>query len=197
MMITPVLIGLTSAVSLFALWFRPGILDWGMLKPYRVLTQKTWYEVLTSGFLHGSLTHLLVNMFVLLVFGLTVERNIGLAHMLSLYISGIVVSALPSLWKHSGNPSYATLGASGAVEAVLFMFIFMFPMQNIYLFLIPVGIPAWIFGLLFLIYSLAASTKRGRINHEAHIAGSLWGLVYPLLFIPRSLDHLLTLLGLY
>ena len=196
-MITPVLIGITSTFSLFALWFRPAILDWGMLKPYRVFTRRTWYELITSGFLHGSLTHLVVNMFVLLVFGLTVERNIGLAHMLGLYISGIMVSALPSLWKHAANPSYATLGASGAVEAVLFMFIFMFPMQNIYIFFIPVGIPAWIFGILFLIYSLAASTRGGKINHEAHIAGSLWGLLYPLLFIPRSLDHLLTLLGLY
>jgi len=196
-MVTPVLIGITSAISLYALWFRPTILDWGMLRPYRVSTRNTWYEVFTSGFLHGSMTHLLVNMFVLLVFGLTVEQNIGLAHMVGLYISGILVSALPSLWKHSHNPSYATLGASGAVEAVLFIFIFMFPMQDIYLFFIPVGIPAWIFGLLFLIYSLAASKNGGKINHEAHIAGSLWGLIYPLLFIPRSLDHLITLLGFY
>lgn len=197
MMITPVLIGITSAVSLFALWLQPAILEWGMLKPNRVLSKNTWYEVFTSGFLHGSITHLLVNMFVLLVFGMTVERNIGTQQMLGLYLSGILVSALPSLWRHSGNPSYATLGASGAVESVLFMFIFMFPMQNIYIFFIPVGIPAWIFGILFLVYSVAASKKGGKINHEAHIAGSLWGLLYPILFIPQSLDHLLTLLGYY
>lgn len=196
-MVTPFLIGITSAISLFALWYNPRILDWGMLRPYRAVRTHAWHELVTSGLLHGSPGHLLVNMFVLLVFGLSVERAIGTGHMIGLYVSGLVISALPSLLRHANNPSYATLGASGAVESVLFLFIFLFPTDRIHLFLIPLGIPAWLFGLAFLAYSLGASALGGgRVNHEAHIAGSLWGLIYPLLFIPRSLDHLLTLLGL-
>jgi membrane associated rhomboid family serine protease len=153
--------------------------------------------LITSGLLHGSLGHLLVNMLVLLVFGLSVERSVGIGHMLALYVSGIVISAVPSLIRHADNPAYATLGASGAVESVLFMFIFLFPTDRIILLFLPVGIPAWLFGLAFLAYSLGASRRGGgRVNHEAHIAGSVWGVLYPLLFIPNSADHLFTLLGL-
>lgn len=196
-MITPILIGITSACSLYALWFNPRVLDWGMLRPHRTLREHRWHELITSGFLHGSLGHLLVNMLVLLVFGLTVERSIGIGHMLTLYVSGVVISAIPSLIRHADNPAYATLGASGAVESVLFLFIFLFPTDRIILLFLPVGIPAWLFGLAFLAYSLGASRRGGgRVNHEAHIAGSLWGVLYPLLFIPNSADHLLTLLGL-
>jgi membrane associated rhomboid family serine protease len=197
-MVTPYIIGITSAISLYALWFSPSLMEWGMLRPRRVIERRTWHEIFTSGLLHGSLSHLLVNMFVLLVFGLTVERSLGAPHMLALYMSGILVSALPSMWRHAGNPSYATLGASGAVEAVLFTFILLFPFERIYIFLIPIGIPAWLFGIAFLAYSFHSGRRQGgRINHEAHIAGAVWGLAYPLAFIPGTWDHLLTLAGVY
>jgi membrane associated rhomboid family serine protease len=165
-----------------------------MLRPYRVLRQQTYYELLTSGFVHGSNWHLLTNMIVLLFFGLTVEQAIGAGHFLGLYGSGLVVSALPSMIRYGQQPNYATLGASGAVEAVLFTFIFFFPTDKLILFIFPIGIPAWIFGLGFLVYSwMSAVGKGGLINHEAHLAGALWGWIYPLVFIPRSWDHLWTL----
>lgn len=197
-MITPILIGLTSAVSLFALYLQPAVMEWGMLKPHRVLHRNSWYEIITAGMLHGSLGHLLVNMIVLLFFGLPVEKSIGMQQMAGLYLSGIVVSAVPSLVRHHRDPGYATLGASGAVEAVLFTFILLFPFEKIYIFLIPIGVPAWLFGMAFLAYSVMANRRGGgKINHEAHIAGSVWGLLYPLLFVPGSADHVLTLLGWY
>ncbi|MDZ7808562.1 MAG: rhomboid family intramembrane serine protease [Gracilimonas sp.] len=113
-----------------------------------------------------------------------------------LYFSGLIVSSLPSLYKEKDNPEFATVGASGAVEGVLFAFIFLFPLDPIYIMFIPIGIPAIIFGVLFLAYSVYASRKEGRINHLAHIAGALWGLVYLIVFVPNTIDHFLTVFGL-
>ncbi len=183
MSLTLLLIASTSVISLVAFRFRESVWNRWMLRPYRVLRQQTYYELLTSGFVHGSNWHLLTNMIVLLFFGLTVEQAIGAGHFLGLYGSGLVVSALPSMIRYGQQPNYATLGASGAVEAVLFTFIFFFPTDKF-----------WIFGLGFLVYSwMSAVGKGGLINHEAHLAGALWGWVYPLIFIPRSWDHLWTL----
>lgn len=197
MTITLTLIAITSFISLAALYFDQRILDKGMLRPYRTVREGTWYEVITSGFLHGSLGHLLVNMLVLFFFGIVIEQTLGLSHYLALYFTGLAFSALPSLFRHRQNPNYATLGASGAVESVLFGFIFLYPTEKIIIILLPIPIPAWIFGLMFLLYSVFESKREGgNINHEAHIAGALWGVLYMLFFVPNSLDHILTLLGL-
>ena len=194
MSLTLLLIAITTGFSLIAFRYREAIWNKWMLRPHRVLRQHTYYELLTSGFVHGSNWHLLTNMVVLLFFGVTVEQTIGAVHFLGLYTTGLIVSALPSMIRYGHQPTYATLGASGAVEAVLFTFIFFFPSDKLILFIFPVGIPAWVFGVGFLIYSwISAIRKGGLINHEAHLAGALWGWVYPLVFIPRSWDHLWTL----
>ncbi len=164
--------------------------------PYRTIRNKTWYEVITSGFVHANFTHLLFNMFTLFFFGPIMEIQIGEVPFLGLYFTGLIASSIPSLIKHKDNPEYATLGASGAVEAVLFAFILLFPMEPIYLMFIPIGIPSVIFGALFVGYSIYASKKEGKINHEAHIAGAAWGIIYMLIFVPFALDHVLTMLGL-
>lgn len=192
---TYLIIGITSAVSLVALYGNPKILETGMLRPYRTVRKQTWYEIVTSGFLHAGIGHLLVNMFVLFFFGIVMERTLGDVHFLSLYISGLIVSSLPSLFRHRDEPNYATLGASGAVESVLFSFIALYPTEKIYLILLPIPIPAWLFGVAFLAYSVYESKRQiGNVNHEAHIAGAVWGVIYILLFVPGSLDHILGLL---
>jgi len=134
--------------------------------------------------------------------------QIGEVQFLGLYFTGLIASSIPSLIKHKDNPQYATLGASGAVEAVLFGFILLFPFEPIYLMLIPIGIPALLFGLAFIGYSIYASRKEGTINHEAHIAGegtinheahiagAAWGVFYMLAFVPFAFDHVLSMLGL-
>lgn len=195
MSLTLLLIVITSVTSWIAFRFRESMWNRWMLRPHRVLREQTVYELVTSGFVHGSNWHLLTNMVVLLFFGVTVEQAIGAGHFLGLYGSGLVISALPSMIRYGQHPNYATLGASGAVEAVLFTFIFFFPTEKLILFIFPIGIPAWIFGIGFLVYSwVSAVGKGGLVNHEAHLAGALWGWIYPLVFIPRSWDHLLTLL---
>ena len=197
MTVTLTLIAVTGFISFIALYVNPKVMDLGMLRPYRTVREGTWYEVITSGFLHAGMGHLLVNMFVLFFFGVVIEQTLGLYHYLALYFSGLVFSALPSLIFHRDDPNYATLGASGAVESVLFGFIFLFPTEKIIIILLPIPIPAWIFGVLFLVYSVFESKRvGGNVNHEAHIAGALWGILYLIFFVPNSVDHILTLFGL-
>jgi membrane associated rhomboid family serine protease len=196
MSVTISLIALNVLVSVVTLYAVPQLFNKFMLMPYRTVRQKTWYELVSSGFVHAGLGHLFLNMFVLFFFGLVLERTIGQGHFLALYFSGLIVSSLPSLYKEKDNPEFATVGASGAVEGVLFAFIFLFPLDPIYIMFIPIGIPAIIFGVLFLAYSVYASRKEGRINHLAHIAGALWGLVYLIIFVPNTIDHFLTVFGL-
>lgn len=197
MTVTYLLIGITSAISLAALYVDQRILNRGMLIPYRVVRENNWAELLTAGFLHANFGHLAVNMFVLFFFGLVLEQNLGTVQFTSLYISGLLVSSIPSMVNHRDDPQFATLGASGGVESVLFGFIFLYPTESIYFIFVPIPIPAWFFGLGFLAYSVYESKKgRGNINHEAHIAGAVWGVLYLLFFVPNSLDHILTVLGL-
>lgn len=197
MNITLSIIALTSAVSFTALFMFPKLQVWGMLRPYRTVREKNWHELLTSGFLHGNVVHLFVNMFVLFFFGMELERTLGPIHLVTLYVSGIFASSIPTLVKFKDDPGYATLGASGAVGSVLFAFIFLFPTEKLILLLLPIPIPAWLFAALYLIYSIYESKKRrGKVNHEAHIAGALWGIIYMIIFVPNSVDYILTILGL-
>lgn len=197
MTVTLILIVITAVISLVALYGNQKLLDLGMLRPYRTVRKQTWYEVITSGFLHAGFGHLAVNMFVLFFFGTVMEQTLGVSHFLALYFTGLVFSAIPSLVRHKNEPNYATLGASGAVESVLFSYIFVFPTETIIIVLLPIPIPAWLFGLAFLGYSVYESKRGvGNVNHEAHIAGALWGVIYLLFFVPNSVDHILTVFGL-
>lgn len=195
--VTFYLVAANIVISLLALYGYPQLIEWGYLKPYRTVRQKTWYELLTSGFLHANIGHLFVNMFTLYFFGPVMERVLGGEYFLGLYLTGLIIAGIPSLIKFKDDPGYATLGASGAVGSVLFAFIFLFPMEGIMLLLIPIPIPAFVFAILYLIYSMYASKQeRGKINHEAHVAGALWGIIYLVLFVPNTIDHFLTVFGL-
>ncbi|MEQ9265465.1 MAG: rhomboid family intramembrane serine protease [Balneolaceae bacterium] len=194
MSITLILIAINAIVS-FAAFYTPKLMELGMFMPYRTVREKTWYELITSGFLHGGITHLLFNMITLFFFGPILERTIGQEHFIILYFTGLLASSIPSLIKHKDNPEYATIGASGAVESVLFGFIILFPFEPIYLMFIPIGIPSILFGFMFVGYSIWASKKEGKINHEAHIAGAAWGLIYMFAFVPNTIDHFLTVIG--
>ncbi|MDR9419138.1 rhomboid family intramembrane serine protease [Gracilimonas sp.] len=196
MSVTISIIVANALISLAALYAVPQMFEKLMLKPHRVVREKTWYELVSSGFIHAGMGHLFLNMFVLFFFGLVLERTIGQGHFLVLYFTGLIVSSLPSVYRHKDDPEFATVGASGAVEGVLFGFIFLFPLEPIYIMFIPIGIPSIIFGALFLIYSVYASKGGGRINHEAHIAGAIWGFLYLILFVPNTIDHFLSVFGL-
>ena len=168
-----------------------------MLRPYYTVHENRWYQVITSGFLHADFMHLLFNMFTFYIFGPYVEKLLGTPIFVGLYFTALVVGNIPSLIQHKDDPAYASLGASGAVEAVIFSFILFDPWEKLYLFFIPIGIPALIFGILFIAYSIYESKQqRGYINHEAHIAGAIAGLVYTIIFKPVSLSIFLHQLGI-
>ncbi len=122
MPITYTLIAINVIVS-FVAFSVPRIMEIGLFMPYRTIRHNTWYELITSGFLHGSFSHLLFNMFTLFFFGPVMEQTIGQTHFLILYFTGLIASSVPSLIKHKDNHDYATFGASGAVQCVLFAFI--------------------------------------------------------------------------
>ena len=104
-----------------AMYQMPKIMEPGMFMPYQTIRNNTWYELITSGFLHGGLTHLLFNMITLLFFGLVKEQTIGQEHFLILYFKGLLASSIPSLIKHKDNPVYVAIGA---VWGIIYMFAF-------------------------------------------------------------------------
>jgi len=187
----------TVITSLSAWYVFPHFFEEGMLRPYYTVHENRWYQVVTSGFLHADFMHLLFNMFTFYIFGPFVEKLLGTPIFVGLYFSALIIANIPSLIKYNNDPAYASLGVSGAVEAVIFSFILFDPWEKLYLFFIPIGIPALIFGILFIAYSLYESKQqRGYINHEAHIAGAAVGVVYTIIFKPVSLTIFLHQLGL-
>ena len=180
--VTFILIVINSVVSLAALYFDPRIIDRGYLKPFRVVRENTWYELLTSGFLHANFTHLFVNMFTLYFFGQVMERVIGPFYFTGLFISGLIISGLPCVLKFKDNPNYAALGASGAVAGLLFSAILYFPDMSLYVMFIPIPIPAPLFAILYLVYCWYAGKKaQDNINHDAHMWGALSGVLLTVL----------------
>ncbi len=170
------------AASLAALYAAPVVLDRHLFRPYWLLPRREYLSVITSGFLHADLPHLLFNAFTFWAFGFSLERAIGTPSFVALYAFGLLASAAGTWLAHRHQPEYASLGASGAILAVLFASIVHTPSQSIVIFPIPLPIPAPLFAVLYLAYTIYASKQaRGRINHDAHLSGALAGVVFVLL----------------
>jgi membrane associated rhomboid family serine protease len=178
-----VILALMLIASLAALYAAPQVLDRHLLRPYWLLPRRQYITVVTSGFLHADLPHLLFNAFTFWAFGFSLERVIGTAPFMALYAFGLLVSAAGTWLAHRQQPEYASLGASGAILAVLFASIVYTPSQSIVIFPIPLPIPAPLFALLYLGFTFYASRQpaRGRINHDAHLSGALAGVMFVLL----------------
>ncbi len=157
-------------------------------RPYDYARDRNRYTIIASGFAHAGLWHLLFNMITFYYFGARLlEWRIGTPMFITLYTLGLLVSQLGSYRKHRNNPAYATLGASGAISAVLFAAIVYFPTDSVYLFLLPIPIPAPVFAVCYLAYTWwAAKQERGRINHDAHLGGALTGLAFVAITDPRA-----------
>jgi membrane associated rhomboid family serine protease len=161
--------------------------------PFLALHSGQWYRFFTYGFVHAGWMHLFINMFVLYSFGnIVIECYVGIFglkgyyYFVLLYIGAIMLSTLPSYGKHKNDPAYNAVGASGAVSAVVFASILFVPLGRIYMYFIPIGIPAFIFGGLYLIYS-AYMSRRGQdnIGHDAHFWGALYGIVFTIALKPK------------
>lgn len=158
-----------------------------------VFKYKQIYRIISYGFIHADWMHLLFNMLTLYFFGKVVEDGFaqlfpgfgGLVYV-GFYILALVVSSLQDLITHRNHAYYNAVGASGAVSAVLYSAILFYPDMKLYFILIPIPITAWIFGILYLIYSFYMARKKiDNIGHTAHFWGAVFGFVFPILFYPQ------------
>lgn len=148
---------------------------------------------ITHGFVHQDGWHLFFNMFTFFFFGRAVEKlyihKFGYLGFLLFYIAAIVVSVIPDFIKYKNNPNYATLGASGGVTAVLFVFVLLYPWNLIYFFgILP--IPAILFAIIYVAYSIYANKQNNSyVNHLAHLTGAAFGIIATILIEPSVLIH--------
>jgi membrane associated rhomboid family serine protease len=191
------ILAVNIGIGIAGLWRDPRVIEACLFRPYEFARGYRRITLVTSGFAHADVPHLLFNMITFFFFGVPMERFLGTPRFVVLYVLGLALSPLISLVKHRDNPAYATLGASGAISAVLFAFIMYFPDRSLVLFPIPVPIPAWLFAVGYLAYSIwSARTHTGRINHDAHLAGALTGIVFVAVTDPRAVGSLLRYLGM-
>ena len=163
--------------------------------PYEELRHKEYYRWLTGGLLHANPMHLIFNMLTLYFFGLRVEYwfretfgNMGITVYVLFYLAAIVAASSATYFKYRNSPGFASIGASGAVAAVLFASILIDPMSQIMFIFLPIPIRAFIFGILYLWYSAYEAKKGGdNIDHTAHYYGALFGFFFPMVLSPGLL----------
>jgi membrane associated rhomboid family serine protease len=185
------LMAVTVAVSLLGIYGAPQVIERNLFRPYWFQRRGEYWTAITSGFVHADLTHLLFNMITFYFFAFPLERTIGPMRLLALYLIALVLSNFGTWRKHRNDPDYASLGASGAISAVLFAYIVYYPTQSLIIFPIPLPIPAPVFAVLYLGYTwYSARQARGRINHDAHLDGALTGLAFVAITEPAAYSAL-------
>ena len=188
--ITLILIAVTVGVSITA-WQQPGWMDRLIYSP-RGVNRGEWWRLLTHGFIHADGAHLLVNMLVLFFFGSTMEQvltgRIGPVGFVLFYLAGIALAILPTHLKHRNDPFYRSLGASGAVSAVLFAYILIQPWSMLIVMIVPM--PAIVFAVGYIWYTVwAERNSSDNVNHGAHLAGAVWGVVFMIALEPRVVPY--------
>lgn len=183
--ITIIIIIITALVS-FGGFSNQKMINDLIFYPPAVSQQKQWYRFFSCGLIHADFGHLIFNMLSLYFFGRLVEYAFleffpesGKWLYLFMYVSALFISLLPTYLKHRNNYGYRSLGASGAVSAVIFAGLMLAPAEKIYIFFIPIGIPGFIFAPLYLLLTAYMDRKgKDSINHSAHLWGALYGVVF-------------------
>ncbi len=202
---TLTLIIITITVLLSVLGFNNvELFDRFKFNAYDVKHSNHWYRFFTYGFFHAGWIHLFINMIVLYSFGGIIEHYFlyyfpdkHILYYLLLYTGGLILSVIPAFGKHKNDVFYNAVGASGAISAVIFSSIILFPTGKIFLFLIPVGIPAPVFGVLYVFYEAFMSRNaKDNIGHDAHLWGAIFGIIYTIALKPSLLMIFLQQIGL-
>lgn len=161
-----------------------------MLHPYSVYRKHNVYTLVTSGLIHANWMHLAFNLFTFYAFAFRLEQQVGSLTFAAIYFVGLILSDIPTVIKQKDNYHYHSLGASGAVSAVLFSYILFFPLSTLMIFPLPIPIWAALFGVLYLVYSYYMSTNsRDNINHDAHLFGAITGIIVTILLVPGIIPH--------
>jgi membrane associated rhomboid family serine protease len=184
---------ITIAISLYGLYGNGNIINKMLLHPYSVKHKNEWYKIITSGFVHADLGHLMFNMLSFFFFAFQTEANfLGSVNFLIVYFGSMIIADLPTVWKNQDNYNYHSLGASGAISGILFSSILFAPLSKVYIMFIPFGMPAFVFGILYLLYcQFGTRYSQDNINHSAHFWGALAGIIITILLEPNVIGHFL------
>jgi membrane associated rhomboid family serine protease len=187
-LVTLVIILITAGVSIAA-FKNVHLLEKLILWPPPIQKKGEWWRLLSYGLVHADGQHLLFNMITLFFFGSAIAQiftaRLGLLGFPLFYASALLVSILPSYLNNRNNPRYRSLGASGAVSAVMFAYILLAPWSLILVFFIPV--PAIIYAIVYTAYAVMAQRQGGsNINHNAHLTGGAYGVLVTMILLPRA-----------
>jgi membrane associated rhomboid family serine protease len=154
-----------------------------------ILIRKDYKRIFMSGFLHANTNHLLVNMLSFFFFAPVVSHHLGDIWMVVLYVASLIGGNLLSLFIQRNNGDYSAIGASGAVSGIVFAAIALAPGMSLYLFFIPIPIPAYLYGLAYMLYSINGIRKQSdNIGHEAHLGGAIVGVLMAIFMAPNVLQ---------
>lgn len=178
-----------------------GLNDYGFFERYKFnvgsIRRGEQFRIFSSGFLHVDTTHLLFNMLTLYFFADRVIHFVGEFNFLIVYVGSLILGSLLSLYFHKNEYHYSAVGASGAVTGILYSAILLDPSMSLYMFFIPIPIPAYIFGIVYLLYSIYGMKKRiGNIGHDAHFGGAVGGYFITLILDPSLFERSLLMVGL-
>lgn len=202
--VTLLLLIVNILVSVYALFMDNSLVDRLSFKPRRILEHREYQRLITAGFVHVGVGHLAFNMITLFFFGPTLELLLKPGKFLILYFGSELAAHGLSLAMHRDSTEYVAVGASGAISGVLFGYCLFYPFNKIFIMFIPIGIPAVLFAVGYIVISMYAMKqsqqarqqgKRGGIAHEAHLGGALGGLLLTILLEPRALEIFLGHMG--
>jgi len=190
--VASVIFAITLVTSLLA-WGQPGLLERCLLVPYRIVRLREYDRLLLHAFVHADTLHLAFNLFTFYAFAFAMEEYfLGSVGFAVVYVGGALLASAPDVWRYRELPHYASLGASGAIAALIFSFVLFAPTAQLVIFFV-LPMPAWLFAPLYLLFCVMMERRQAqhpghdRVNHSAHFWGAVAGWVLTPIVEPRVL----------
>lgn len=187
---TTALIVANLAASLYAFLVDPRFVNEFSFHIGAIVRRKQHWRIFTSSFLHGDYFHLAFNMMTLYFFGPVVEHILGTDGFLAVYFGAILASGIVSFYVRRHQLDYSSIGASDGVSGIVLSFCVFYPLEPIYIFFLPIGIPAILYGVIFIVISAGMMGRQGgRIAHEGHLGGAIAGVLLTIVMKPEVLSN--------